>query len=137
MTTFWKVVLVAVAVVGLVGLGILLARAGLDVVPVEHRYTLSIIVRPTGDFSLDITPKNASGEPELVLTKGQSGVFNITVVAAGGWDAPVHFQFSGLPDGSYSFSKNPAMPGDTVTLTINTASLNSATAYVCSLIASE
>ena len=140
-TQRWKTLfLIAVIILVLVG-GILAARAiiGQDEIgPQEKTLSLTILVAPSGDFTIDVTPKNPdTGEPELSLVRGASGQFTITTAAVDGFDAQIQFSFDGLPEGSYSFSTNPVAPGGSTTLTINSATLQSNHAYVCSLTADD
>jgi len=97
----------------------------------EKQYPLTITVLVAGDFEVTLTPD------ELTLTKGESGMITLANTASGGFDVPIHYDLSGLPDGAYSFAKNPVDPNESTTLTINSIALASNTVYVCTLTASD
>jgi len=128
-----KTILIVLAVVVLIGAGFGIARLLQDTQPssVQHSYPLAITVLVSGDFACVLSPA------ELTLHKGEVGTVQITNTVSGGFDAKIMYVLAGLPEGSYSFSVNPADPGQATTLTINSALLQSNTAYVCSLTAGD
>jgi hypothetical protein len=137
----WKTLFfIALIILVLVG-GILAARAIIgqdDPGPAAKEITLSILVVPAGDFTIDVSPKNpTTGDAELVLVRGSSGQFTITTAAIDGFDAQIQFTLDGLPPGSFSFSANPVTPGASTTLTINSANLQSNVIYVTTLTADD
>ena len=128
MKKLWVWILTAVL---FVGLGFALARIIGGKPSIEHQYQFTVTVNVSGDFAVTLTPAT------LTLTKGETGTITLTNTPSGGFDALIVYEVSGLPVGSYSFSKNPVSPGETATLTINTAALQSNTVYVCQLIAKD
>ena len=128
MKKLWVWILAAVL---FVGLGFALARIIGGKPSIEHQYQFTVTVNVTGDFAVTLTPAT------LALNKGETGTITLTNTVSGGFDALIVYEVSGLPAGSYSFSKNPVSPGETATLTINTAALESNRVYVCQLIAKD
>jgi hypothetical protein len=128
MKKLWVWILCAVL---LIGVGFALARIIAHKPSIEHQYQFTVTVNVTGDFAVTLTPAT------LTLTKGETGTITLTNTASGGFDALIVYEVAGLPAGSYSFSKNPVSPGETATLTINTAVLESNRVYVCQLIAKD
>jgi len=128
MKKLWIWILAAVL---FVGLGFALARIIGGKPSIEHQYQFTVTVNVTGDFAVTLTPAT------LALNKGETGTITLTNTVSGGFDALIVYEVSGLPAGSYSFSKNPVSPGETATLTINTAALESNRVYVCQLIAKD
>jgi hypothetical protein len=124
-----------VVVIGFIGFAI--GRSGQDD-PQSVEATLSIVVRAPGSFTINVTPKNAAGEPEVEVTKGTPVVFQISTAGVGGYDGRIHFSFDGgtpFPAGSWAFSANDVAPGTMVTLTIQTNALTSNSVYVTTLTA--
>lgn len=128
MKKLWIWILAAVL---LVGIGFGLARITRKKPAIEHQYQFSVQVNAIGDIACVLMPTT------LTLNKGETGTITITTSASGGFDGQIYFAVSGLPAGSYSFSKSPANPGETVTLTINSALLATNTGYACQLIAAD
>jgi hypothetical protein len=128
MKKLWVWILAAVL---FVGLGFALARIIGGKPSIEHQYQFSVQVNAIGDFLCTVTPT------VLTLNKGDSGMVTITTSASGGFDGQIYFKVAGLPDGSYSFSASPINPGQSVTLTINSAMLTTNTMYVCQLVAAD
>ena len=128
MKKLWVWILAAVL---LIGIGFALDRIIGRKASIEHQYQFSVTVNVTGDFAVTLTPST------LTLNKGETGTITLTNTASGGFDALIAYEISGLPAGSFTFSKNPVSPGETATLTINTAALESNRVYVCQLIAKD
>lgn len=129
-----KITLLAVIVIFAVALGLLIAKLQEYEYPVpKHTYQFSVVVVVSGDFSLDISPKNADGEPELVLIRGEKKKFSITAVPSGGFDVPILIQVIGLPAGSYTITPNPMPYNGTCELEIDSSVLKSNTVYVCQI----
>lgn len=129
----WKIALFAALCILLVGAGILIGR-GAQGQAEPQEVTFTLLIKAPGSFTLDMTPKNtATGEPEIDAVRGTNAIFTITSTAVDGYDAQIEYTVAGLPEGTYTFSQNPAPVGTPVTLTINTSSLASNTAYVCTL----
>lgn len=128
-----KTILIVLAVVGLIGAGYGIARLLQDTQTssVQHTYPLTVTVLVSGDFACVLTPA------EITLRRGETATVEITNTVTGGFDAKIQYILSGLPEGSYSFSVNPVDPGQSTTLTINGALLQSNTAYVCALTAGD
>lgn len=101
----------------------------------EHEYNLAIVVSAPGDFSIAVTPANARGEAEARVVKGEPAIFTLTPTGSGGYDGRIMYDLAGMPEGSVSFSKNPASVTDVVTLTIATIDLMSNSTYVTTLTA--
>lgn len=133
MTKTLKTILIALAVLVLIGAGYGLARLIQDTQAssVQHTYPLTVTVLVSGDFACVLTPA------ELTLHKGETATVEITNTASGGFDAKIQYILSGLPEGSYSFSVNPVDPGQATTLTINSAALQSNTAYAATITAGD
>jgi hypothetical protein len=124
-----KNILIVLSIVVLVGAGWLIGRGG-GGGGIEKSVPFTLTVNVAGDFEISITPADQS------CTKGQSVSYAITAVPSGGFDAPIWLSITGLPDGSYVFTRNPVEPGAwTTTLTINSALLQSNTTYACNLTA--
>lgn len=100
---------------------------------VDQDITLSVIVEAAGGVQIDVSPKNAVGEPELTIIKGQIGSFTITTMAEGGFDARLHFEISGFPAGVATFSTNDVAADVPVSLRIDSAALTTNTVYVVTL----
>jgi hypothetical protein len=100
---------------------------------VDEEISLAVIVETAGGVQISVTPKNAAGEPELRLTKGQVGAFEIITMAEGGFDARLHFEISGFPPGVATFSANDVAAGVPVSLRIDSGPLTTNTAYVVTL----
>lgn len=130
-----KTILVVFAVIALIGAGFMLARLLQDNDDPHYKdITFTILVGVSGDYTLDMTPKNPdTGEVEVLVTKGEPAVFQITVAMTGGFDVPIELEISGLPAGSWAFSVNPVPVNGSTTLTIQTSALSSNTAYICTL----
>jgi hypothetical protein len=126
-----KIILIILGITILIGAGFGLARWLAPKPNIEHQYQFSVQVNAIGDIACVLTPAS------LVLNKGDTGTITITTSASGGFDGQIYFAVSGLPVGSYSFSKSPVNPGETVTLSINSALLATNTGYVCRLIAAD
>ncbi len=133
-------------ILGIILIGLLLVGVGFAVAKligiggigqIEKSMTLTVIVTATGDYEIDISPKNAAGEAELIIPKGGTGSFLITNVPSGGFDANISSTFTGLPEGSFSFSVNPVAAGQTTVLTIDATNLTSNSNYGCSLRATD
>ncbi|MBE3124475.1 MAG: hypothetical protein IMZ57_02320 [Acidobacteria bacterium] len=131
-----KIILIVLAGLVLVGVGYGVARLLQDN-PQEQEVTFTVMVSAPGAFAIDMSPKNAAGDPEVSVARGTPAVFQITNVPTGGYDAKIEYSIGGLPAGSYSFSVNPVTPGQATTLTIQTSALVSNTAYVCTLTANS
>jgi hypothetical protein len=124
-----KGILIALAVVVLIGAGWLIGR-GSGGGTIEHVVPFSLSVNAAGDFAVTITP----ADQECI--KGAVVTYAIAVIPSGGFDAPVHFTVAGLPAGSYSLASETAGPGAwTTTLTVNTATLQTNSTYSCNLTA--
>lgn len=132
MKTGWKIAIYALICVAMIAAGVILGRAIQDD-PQEQDLIFTLMVSAPGNFTLDMTPKNQAGEPEIDVARGTPAVFTITASAHDGYDALVTYSITGIPEGSYAFSQNPAPCGVPVTLTIQTGSLTSNTVYVCTL----
>lgn len=133
MKTGTKVALFALLCVAMIVAGVILGRAIQDNGQ-EQEVSFAILVAAPGSFTLDMTPKNTAGEPEVQITRGTPAVFTINSTALEGYDAGITYSVDGLPEGTvYTFSQNPAPAGTAVTLTIQTTGLTSNTAYVCTL----
>jgi hypothetical protein len=128
MKKLWIWILCAVL---LIGLGFALARIIGGKSSIEHQYQFTVTVNVTGDFAVTLTPAT------LTLNKGETGTITLTNTVSGGFDALIVYEVSGLPAGSFTFSKNPVGAGETATLTINSALMASNTVYVCQLIAKD
>jgi len=128
MKKIWVWLLCAVL---LIGIGFGLARIIGKKPAIEHQYQFTVEVRAIGDFSCVLSPTT------LTLNKGEVGTLTITTSASGGFDGQIYFKVSGLPDGSYSISASPINPGQSATLTINSALLVTNTGYVCQLVAAD
>jgi len=128
MKKLWIWILCAVL---LIGIGFGLARLVGKKPAIEHQYQFSVEIKAIGDFLCVLMPTT------LTLNKGDSGTITITTSASGGFDGQIYFKVSGLPDGSYSFSASPVNPGETLTLTINSALLTTNMTYICQLIAAD
>lgn len=128
-----KTILIILGAVVLLLAGYGIARLLQDTQPssVQHDYPFAVTVLVSGDFECVLTPG------ELTLHKGEVGTIEITNTVSGGFDANIMYLVSGLPEGSYSFSVNPVAPGQATTLTIDTATLNSNSVYVCQLTAGD
>lgn len=85
---------------------------------VEVQKTLKVtVVKVPFNYKLKISPNS------LTLKKGESGTVSVNIQLLTGNAENIQLSVEGLPsDVSYSFDKNPASPGDTVTLTINAGS---------------
>ncbi|GEM_PF-1241332 len=81
---------------------------------IRQRATLSFTVtRPPLDYRLGVEPETLS------LKRGETGTVEVVLQAVSGGAEDVQLSLHGLPgDASYSFSANPASPGDRVTLSI-------------------
>jgi hypothetical protein len=124
-----KIIVFVLAAILLVGIGFGLAKLiQTDPPEQEHEYQLALSVRATGDFAVAISP----GE-ELDVAKGTPAIWTLTASAIDGYDAKVYYDLAGMPEGSVTFSKNPAEIGEAVTLTIATIDLMSNATYVLSL----
>ena len=79
-------------------------------------FTLEITEAPEApDFFLAIDPTSTS------VVGGSTAVFSLSFSAVGGWSSPIQLSVSGLPAGATAtFSKNPALVSDTVTVSIST-----------------
>lgn len=130
-----KIILIVLAGLALIGVGYGIAQLFQDD-SLERDVTFAVVVKIPGEFAIDMNPKNAAGESEVAVTKGMPAVFQITNTPSGGYDVKIEYTVAGLPEGSYSFSVNPVLPGQATTLTIQTSGLASNTVYVCSLAAS-
>ena len=128
MKKLWAWILAAVL---FVGLGFALARIIGGKPSIEHQYQFTVTVNVTGDFAVILTPAT------LTLAKGETGTITLTNTVSGGFDALIVYEVSGLPAGSFTFSKNPVSPGESATLTINSALLASNTVYTCQFIAKD
>lgn len=126
-----KVFFIILGITILIGAGFGLARWLAPKPAIEHQYQFSVQVNAIGDFLCVPTPTT------LTLNKGDTGIITITTSASGGFDGQIYFAVSGLPAGSYSFSKSPVNPGETVTLSINSALLATNTGYACQLVAAD
>lgn len=131
-----KIIVFILGGILLVGIGFGIAKLiQTDPVTQEHEYNLSIMVSAPGDFSIAVTPTNAQGEAEVQITKGQPAIFTLTPTGSGGYDGRIKYDLFGMPEGSVTFSKNPASVTDIVTLTIATMDLMSNSVYVTTLTA--
>jgi len=128
-----KTILIVFGALALIAIGFGIAEMLQDTQPssVQHSYPLTITVLVSGDFACVLSPA------ELTLHKGEIGTVQITNTVSGGFDAKIMYVLSGLLEGSYSFSVNPVDPGQATTLTINSALLQSNTAYACQLTAGD
>ncbi len=71
------------------------------------------VTKPHLDYRLSASPQS------LTLGAGETGSVQVRIEAVSGGGEDVRLSLHGLPgDASYSFSSNPASPGDTVTLSI-------------------
>lgn len=85
---------------------------------IEIQKTVEVtVVKVPFNYQLTISPTS------LTLKKGESKTVSINIQLLSGSAENIQLSIEGLPsDASYSFDKNPASPGDTVTLTINAGS---------------
>jgi hypothetical protein len=124
-----RVIVFVLAAILLVGIGFGLAKLIQTEPPAqEHEYQLALSIRATGDFAVAISPSE-----ELDVAKGTPAIWTLTASAIDGYDAKVYYDLAGMPEGSVTFSKNPAEIGEAVTLTIATIDLMSNSTYVLSL----
>jgi hypothetical protein len=131
MKKLWLCILVGIVCIG-IGFGIAKILQTSD--PLEKELTFTVSVRVPGDYTIDMTPKDpTTGDIEILVAKGQLAVFTITNKVSGGFDVQIEYSVTGLPTGSYTFSKNPVLPNESCTLTVNTTGFVSNQSYVCTL----
>lgn len=136
MSTTLKTILIVFAVLALIGGGYAVARLIQAQDTQTKEVSFTILVNTPGDFTIDMNPKNPdTGDIEVEVTKGQPAVFTIQVRALEGWDSPVRFTVTGLAEGTYAFSENPVPVDGFTTLTIQTGTMPSNSAVVCTLTA--
>lgn len=122
-----KKVLIGLAVIFVAAIAFLVGR-GAGGGAIEHSVQFSITVNVSGDFAIDITPK------DVLCTKGETLTFNITATPSNGFDADIQLSVGGLPAGSYTLAREVLSPGQYGSvLTVNTALLESNSVYTCTL----
>jgi hypothetical protein len=97
---------------------------GVDIGPYEYigeimaTHSIDVILRvlELADFAMGATPA------DLGVQRTKTGTYSITATAIGGFALPITLSVSGLPTGAtFSFSKNPIVPGETSIFSITPA----------------
>lgn len=136
MSTTWKVIIGVALAAALIFLGITIGR-GQSEDPQVKEISLSVHIKAPGSYTLEISPKNADGQAEVAVTKGQPVVFTVTTAPVGGFDLPVLLKVFGPGEGAVTYTGNPIpVGGGTATITIDTAGLTSNAGYAWTLRAS-
>ena len=95
MSTTWKVIIGVALAAALIFLGITIGR-GQSEDPQVKEISLSVHIKAPGSYTLEISPKNADGQAEVAVTKGQPVVFTVTTAPVGGGTATITIDTAGL-----------------------------------------